>query len=62
MSFCVRISPSSPILVPLFVLFMGLAGIVLCNLMVAIVVKNAFDSVEADEEMVAKIKEQKKAK
>jgi len=34
----------------IFALFLGIAGIVLFNLMTAIVVKNAFDAAEADEE------------
>lgn len=33
----------------IFLLFMGIASIVLFNLMTAIVVKNAFDASEADE-------------
>mmetsp|Transcript_7988 Transcript_7988/g.18542 ORF Transcript_7988/g.18542 Transcript_7988/m.18542 type:complete len:1070 (+) Transcript_7988:77-3286(+) len=37
----------------LFILFLGVAGIVLFNLMTAIVVKNAFDAAEADEEAKA---------
>jgi len=36
----------------IFLLFMGIASIVLFNLMTAIVVKNAFDASEADEEML----------
>ena len=39
-----------PEAVPIFALFLGVAGIVLFNLMTAIVVKNAFDAAEADEE------------
>ena len=34
----------------IFLLFMGIASIVLFNLMTAIVVKNAFDASEADED------------
>mmetsp|Transcript_53528 Transcript_53528/g.166129 ORF Transcript_53528/g.166129 Transcript_53528/m.166129 type:complete len:486 (+) Transcript_53528:3-1460(+) len=40
----------------IFFLFMGIAGIVLVNLMTAIVVKNAFDALEEDEEAVAQQK------
>lgn len=39
----------------IFLLFMGLAGIVLFNLMTAIVVRNAFDSMNGDEEAVAQV-------
>lgn len=38
---------------PIFGLFLGTAGIVLVNLMTAVVVKNAFDAAEADEEAKA---------
>lgn len=40
----------------IFGIFIGLAGIVLFNLMTAIVVRNAFDAAAADEEAVAKVK------
>ncbi|CAJ1332893.1 unnamed protein product [Effrenium voratum] len=45
-----------------FLLFMGIAGIVLFNLMTAIVVKNAFDAAEADEEAKAQQQVQQQAK
>eukprot|EP00930_Biecheleria_cincta_P017866 TRINITY_DN1408_c0_g3_i1.p1 TRINITY_DN1408_c0_g3~~TRINITY_DN1408_c0_g3_i1.p1 ORF type:complete len:1031 (-),score=230.78 TRINITY_DN1408_c0_g3_i1:34-3126(-) len=38
---------------PIFGLFLGTAGIVLVNLMTAVVVKNAFDAADADEEAKA---------
>lgn len=42
-----------PASTPIFGLFVGTAGIVLVNLMTAVVVKNAFDAAEADEEAKA---------
>jgi hypothetical protein len=42
-----------PATTPIFLLFLGTAGIVLVNLMTAVVVKNAFDAAEADEEAKA---------
>ena len=38
-----------PLALPIFFLFLGIAGIVLVNLMTAIVVKNAFEAADADE-------------
>lgn len=46
----------------IFLLFMGIASIVLFNLMTAIVVKNAFDASEADEEAKAQQQVQQQAK
>lgn len=46
----------------IFALFLGIAGIVLFNLMTAIVVKNAFDAAEADEEAKAQQQVQQQAK
>jgi len=46
-------SPESCVL---FLTFLGVAGIVLFNLMTAIVVKNAFDAQQEDDEMVAQRK------
>jgi len=40
----------------LFFFFMGIAGIVLFNLMTAIVVKNSFDAITEDEEAMAQLK------
>ena len=47
---------------PVIFLFLGIAGIVLVNLMTAIVVKNAFDAAEADEEAKAQQQVQQQAK
>merc|ERR1719188_2572628 len=46
-----------PETIPVFLLFVGIAGFVLFNLMTAIVVKNAFDAASQDEEAVAQMKE-----
>jgi len=46
-----------PETIPVFLLFVGIAGFVLFNLMTAIVVKNAFDAASEDEEAVAQMKE-----
>jgi len=42
----------------LFLIFMGIGGIVILNLMTAIAVKNAFDSTTNDEEIMAQMKSQ----
>ncbi|CAE8604094.1 unnamed protein product [Polarella glacialis] len=46
----------------IFFAFMGIAGIVLVNLMTAVVVKQAFDSQEQDEEAAALLKVEEQAK
>jgi len=47
----------APEAVFLLMLFIGIAGIMLGNLMTAIVVKNAFDTSAADEELTAQLKQ-----
>lgn len=51
-----------PLALPIFFLFLGIAGIVLVNLMTAIVVKNAFEAADADEEAKAQQQVQQQAK
>lgn len=50
------IAKEMPMALPIFMLFIGVASIVLFNLMTAIVVKNAFDAAEEDEEALENAK------
>jgi voltage-gated sodium channel len=51
-----------PEIIPLFLLFVGIAGLVLFNLMTAIVVKNAFEAAEEDVEARLKLEQDQQAR